>query len=300
MIRLHPGGYLRADIPLPPLDAERRQLPVWTVTMCFKMMRMPTVPCVLLSVGRGSNGAVMLSHDGRLTIAGAHFGPDVNGDDDDERDDDEESDREADDDGLGGGNVDDIDDADAEALKSSVRGSRNASRAASRSGVVASMGASVRDLQASMLGASIDRMDSEQIELGDSVKAPQWDADGADDVDDDDDDDGDDKESKSGDGKLAGARTGGPSGSGGDDANAFKPATADELKTAMRVKEREWHVVSVSVDNLRGACSVFINGRRVVHLHVRVRCVTRSLPQASRWARCSCRRRRHCDPTAPT
>lgn len=85
MMRLHPGGYLRADVPLTPADFERRQIPVWcamvsgvfrrdddvgdrTATVCFKLMRMPSVPFVLLSVGRGTAGAVVVSHDGQQFV----------------------------------------------------------------------------------------------------------------------------------------------------------------------------------------------------------------------------------------
>ena len=36
MMKLHPGGYLRADIPLPPVDDTQR-IPVWSMTTCFKV-----------------------------------------------------------------------------------------------------------------------------------------------------------------------------------------------------------------------------------------------------------------------
>jgi hypothetical protein len=81
------------------LVERREQMPVWTATLCFKVMKMPSVPFVLLAVGRGSAGndivhrsssmiehkrkkklfenrrrcllgSVVISHDGRVTIAG--------------------------------------------------------------------------------------------------------------------------------------------------------------------------------------------------------------------------------------
>jgi hypothetical protein len=175
MIRLHAGGYLRADVPLPPIDEERR-VPVWSVTVCFKLTRLPAVPLTLLSVGRKS-GAITISADGRVTVAEAHFGPK----DRDGRGGDSDSD---DEDGAAGSDDEDgAGEARVRARASQSASTRSSPRRSSRRSTTSRCRCSARRSPGE---------DMESFELGDSVQLPTWneaeDAEKADSDDDDDDD----------------------------------------------------------------------------------------------------------------
>lgn len=102
-----------------------------------------------------------------------------------------------------------------------------------------------------MLGASIDVGESEQIELGESVKAPIWNDGGDDDDNDDDDDDkeNDDENKKPADGakKAPGAADG--------DAVEFKPPTAAQVRRRPRR-------LSLLVTRVRGAAEASDPRRR--------------------------------------
>ena len=81
---------------------------------------------------------------------------------------------------------------------------------------------------------------------------PSWNDDESDEDDDDNNDDADDKKTKKEDDAVA-------KNDEAEGKSASKPTPA-QLRAILRVTDREWTVLSVSVDNMRGRVTAYING----------------------------------------